>query len=169
VAIVLETARRLSGQATSSQVRFVAFGTEEDPWFGTNSMGSLVYATEADDAGDTVRGALILDMAGYFTSSDRYALAGALPTGSQALLNDFESLFEGGTTMTLNRLTGSGSGLADTDTSSFWDLGFPALVLTSPGWNLDEEWHTSGDTWDRLDYDRMAELTDGLAAAARGL
>jgi hypothetical protein len=96
-------------------------------------------------------------------------MAGALGTASQALLGEVEALFRSGTSMSLQRITGANSGLVDTDAASFWDEGFEAVVLSSPGWDLDEAWHTAADTWDRLDYPRMADLTDGVAAAVRGL
>jgi hypothetical protein len=60
------------------------------------------------------------------------------------------------------------------DNSSFWDQGYPALMITDTSFLRNPHYHTSTDTPDTLDYDRMARATIGVAggivrlAKARG-
>ena len=53
--------------------------------------------------------------------------------------------------------------------SSFWDQGYPALMLTDTSFLRNPHYHEATDTPDTLDYDRMAEVTLGVAGAMRRL
>jgi hypothetical protein len=53
------------------------------------------------------------------------------------------------------------------DNSSFWDQGYPALMLTDTSFLRNPHYHAETDTPDTLDYDRMAQVTLGVAGAVR--
>src|SRR5439155_16726143 len=55
------------------------------------------------------------------------------------------------------------------DNSSFWDQGYPALMLTDTSFLRNPHYHQSSDTPDTLDYDRIAQVTLGVAGALRRL
>ena len=55
------------------------------------------------------------------------------------------------------------------DNSSFWDQGYPALMLTDTSFLRNPNYHRSTDTPDTLDYQRMTEVTVGVASALRFL
>ena len=55
------------------------------------------------------------------------------------------------------------------DNSSFWDQGYPALMLTDTSFLRNPNYHRSTDTPDTLDYQRMTEVTIGVASALRFL
>ncbi len=55
------------------------------------------------------------------------------------------------------------------DNSSFWDQGYPALMLTDTSFLRNPHYHRATDTPDTLDYARMTQVTLGVAAAMRSL
>ncbi len=55
------------------------------------------------------------------------------------------------------------------DHRSFWQHGFPALMLTDTSFLRNPNYHQWTDTADSLDYDRMAQVTSGVAGAVRRL
>jgi hypothetical protein len=55
------------------------------------------------------------------------------------------------------------------DNSSFWDQGYPALMLTDTSFLRNPHYHLSSDTPETLDYGRMALVTQGVAGAVAHL
>ena len=55
------------------------------------------------------------------------------------------------------------------DNSSFWDQGYPALMLTDTSFLRNPHYHQPSDTPETLDYERMALVTLGVAGAIRRL
>jgi hypothetical protein len=55
------------------------------------------------------------------------------------------------------------------DNSSFWDQGYRALMLTDTSFLRNPHYHQPTDTPETLDYDRMAQVTLGVAGAMRRL
>jgi hypothetical protein len=51
------------------------------------------------------------------------------------------------------------------DNASFWDQGYPALMLTDTSYLRNPHYHLPTDTPDTLDYARMAEVTHGVLGA----
>ena len=75
VAGLLELARSLYSKETKRSIKFIAFVNEEPPFFHTEEMGSRVYVKAAKKRGEDIRGALILEMIGYYSDkphSQRY-------------------------------------------------------------------------------------------------
>ena len=55
------------------------------------------------------------------------------------------------------------------DNSSFWDQGYRALMLTDTSFLRNPNYHQASDTPDTLDYERMAQVTVGIAGGAARL
>ena len=55
------------------------------------------------------------------------------------------------------------------DNSSFWDQGYPALMLTDTSFLRNPHYHLETDTPNTLDYERMTEVVLGVASAMRYL
>ncbi len=53
-------------------------------------------------------------------------------------------------------------GVGWSDHWSFWQHGYPALLVTDTLPFRDPDYHSSDDTPDRLDYQRMARVAAGL-------
>jgi hypothetical protein len=48
------------------------------------------------------------------------------------------------------------------DNSSFWDQGYPALMLTDTSFLRNPHYHMGSDTPETLDYERMAKVVVGV-------
>ena len=66
VAALLALARTFAGTTRPRAVRFVAFVNEEKPFYGTDRMGSRVYARRCRERGERVA-AVVLETLGYYT------------------------------------------------------------------------------------------------------
>lgn len=51
------------------------------------------------------------------------------------------------------------------DHASYWDAGFPAVMVTDTAFYRNPHYHTERDTADTLDYRRMAQVVQGVHAA----
>ncbi len=180
VAVLIEAARLLKLRHPAREIRFVAFGTEEPPSFGTRNMGSAQYAHWARDNGLNVHGMISLETLGYFnprpgsqfyppfmhllypSHGDYISVAGDIK--SRALLGRFARDWRSHSSFPLYKaiLPGVFSGLALSDQLNFWDLGFPALILTDTAFYRNPNYHEHTDTPDTLDYEKMARVAEAL-------
>lgn len=184
VAVMLELARRVTDPPLP--LRFVAFTLEESPAYQTRDQGSRVYAAKAKAAGDRILGALVLEMVGYTSEKQRYPAAlrwaGYPHTGdfigvvgdwrSRRLARRVLNGFRRNPRLPAERLTVPFKGwiLPATrlsDHASFWDAGWPALMITDTAFFRNPNYHTARDRPDTLDYAFMAELVLSLELALR--
>jgi hypothetical protein len=54
-------------------------------------------------------------------------------------------------------------GVSWSDHSSFWEQGYPAIMVTDTALYRYPAYHTAADTPDRVDFDRLARVVAGLA------
>jgi len=181
VAGTLALARRFAGKTTPKTLRFVAFVNEEPPYFQTSQMGSFVYATRCKERGDKIAAMISLETIGYFSDapdSQRYPAPGLgvfYPTtgnfigfvsnmGSQSLLRRALSTFRA-----QEKLPSQGAtlpafipGVSWSDQWSFWQHGYPAMMVTDTAPFRYSPYHQPTDTPDKLDYDRFALVVSGM-------
>ena len=187
VAAVLELAQRFSGQSQPRTIRFVAFVNEEPPFFQTAHMGSAVYANAARSRGDRVAGMLSLESLGYYSEekgSQRYpaAIAGLYPDvgnfigfvsnlASVRLLLRARRAFRRRTSFPLQSAAVPAAipGVGWSDHWAFWQAGYPAMMVTDTAPFRYPWYHTADDTPDKLDYDRLAHVIDGLEAVIESI
>jgi Zn-dependent M28 family amino/carboxypeptidase len=187
VAALLALARAFAGKPAARSLRFVAFANEEPPWFQTDKMGSLVYARACRERGDRVTAMISLETIGFYSDGDGsqdypfpfgffYPSRGNFVTfvgnlGSRALVRETISIFrettqfpsEGGA------LPGWIPGVGWSDHWSFWKAGYPAVMITDTAPFRYPHYHTSKDTADKLDYERMARVVVGVERVVRRL
>jgi len=181
VAAVLALARRFAKKQPTHTLRFVAFVNEEPPYFQTPEMGSFVYAGRCKARGDHVIAMISLETIGYFSDAPRsqtypVPLIGALypTTGnfigfvgnirSRALLRQAIGLFR-----QQGKLPSEGAalpslipGVSWSDHWSFWQHGYPAIMITDTALFRYSHYHSLTDTPDKLDYDRFALVVSGV-------
>jgi hypothetical protein len=185
VATLLEVARLLRGLVFERTVRYVAFPCEEFPHAHTDSMGSQVYARQCRARCEQIHGMLCLEMVGYYTSQPN---SQRLPPGiprtlhwafprcgdflaavgnfrSWRLLWKFRRGFKKTTRFPLFpiMLPESIPEIRRSDNSSFWDQGYPALMLTDTSFLRNPHYHKATDTPDTLDYLSMTRAAIGVA------
>jgi hypothetical protein len=180
VAAVLELARRFAGQPRPRSIRFVAFVNEEPPWFLTPSMGSAVYATAARRRGDRIVGMLSLETIGYYSDepdSQQYPppLHLLYPTTgnfigfvsnvrSAGLLRKAARAFKARTAFPIRSAAAPAAipGVAWSDHWSFWQAGYPAVMVTDTAPYRYPWYHTPEDTPEKIKVERFAQVVDGL-------
>ena len=191
VAVLIEVARIIGHLQPARTVRFVSFACEEPPHFYTGEMGSQVYAQLCRSRGERIRGMLCLEMVGYYSSdpgSQRVpesiprSLHKAFPQRgnflaavgnmrSWRLLWRFRRGFKRAVRFPLFSiaLPEKVAEIRLSDNSSFWDQGYPALMLTDTSFLRNPHYHLPSDTPDTLDYERMAQVTIGIVGAVTAI
>jgi len=186
VAVLLELAKWT--RQSSLPLRFAAFTLEEAPAFSTRDQGSRVYTRRAAARGEHILGAIVLEMVGYTCPRQHYPFAlrwaGYPEEGNYiGVVGDWRSRKLGRSVLNGLRknprlpaesLTVPFKGwiLPETrlsDHASFWDCGWPALMVTDTAFFRNPNYHTPRDRPETLNYRFMAELVLGLELAIEEL
>ncbi|RKY19751.1 MAG: aminopeptidase [Planctomycetota bacterium] len=183
VAALLELAALLRTEPLTRPVRFVAFVNEEPPCFQEACMGSRVYARRCKAAGEQVELMLSLESIGFWSDepeSQHYPplLAASYPSTGDfvAFVSDLEhggalqrflALFRQTESVPSEGavLPGALPGVGWSDHWSFWQEGYPALMVTDTALFRNPHYHEASDLPETLDYERMAALVRGLKQA----
>lgn len=187
VAALLELARLFAARDVGRSVRFVAFVNEEPPFFRTGDMGSEQYARAARLKGEDIRAMLALETIGYYDDApgsqhyppffslffpDRGNFIGMVSNfGSRALLKRAVAVFRAASNFPLESVATFGwvPGVDWSDHASFWNEGYPAIMITDTALYRYPYYHSVQDTPDKVDYARLARVTEGLAAVVEAL
>ncbi|MBI5622936.1 MAG: M20/M25/M40 family metallo-hydrolase [Elusimicrobia bacterium] len=187
VAALLELARAFAGTPRERTLRFAAFSTEEPPFFRTSDMGSAQYAKLCRKRKDNIKAMVCLEAIGFYSDlkgSQTYpplvhlfypeagnfaAVVGDLLSGP--LVRRVAEGISGGSSMPVQKaaLPRLVPGIDFSDHANFWKEGYPAVMVTDTAFYRNKNYHTAEDTYEKLDYVRMAELTRGLAASLSAL
>lgn len=182
VAALLELARRMRGQRPARTLRLVAFVNEEMPHFANGTMGSQEHARRAKGRGEKVVAMISLETIGYYSDRpgsqqypfpvgmfypDRGDFLGFVGNvGSRELVRRAIAAFR-----THTRFPSEGAALPSavpgvgwSDHASFWEEGYPAIMLTDTAPFRYPHYHTSEDTPDKIDFERTARVVDGVEA-----
>ena len=180
VAALLELARLLAGNTYPRTVRLVAFANEEPPFFYSEEMGSSVYATRSRQRGEQIKAMLALETIGYYTdqpASQQYPfpLSFFYPdTGnfigfvgnfsSRHLVRRALGAFRATTAFPSQGVAAPGwmMGVHWSDHWSFWQAGYPAIMITDTALFRYQHYHAATDTPEKLDYPSLARVTRGL-------
>lgn len=184
VAALLELARLLKQHPPKGQVELVAWSLEEPPHFRTVSMGSYVHAKSLADAKVKVRGALSLETMGYYrdeegsqhfpvgvlgllysTKGNYLAVVGNL--GQIGLTRAVKSAMQSASPLPIFSINAPVAipGIDFSDHLNYWKFGYPAVMLTDTAMNRNPNYHQPTDTYDTLDYPRLAQATSGVFEA----
>ena len=178
VAVLIELSSMVPG------VRFVAFANEEMPYFLGPEMGSFVYARER---GKGVRAMFSLEMLGYYRDApgsqtypaplglfypdraDFIAFVGDL--GAFGLVRKSIGAFRRNARFPSEGLAAPSiiPGVSWSDHWSFRQHGTPAVMVTDTAFYRYPHYHLPSDTPEKLDYERMARVTMGLAGMLKEL
>jgi Zn-dependent M28 family amino/carboxypeptidase len=181
VAVLIELA------AMKLPVRFVAFANEEAPYFYGPEMGSWVWAKRARERGDTVRAMFSLEMLGFYREApgsqqypaplglfypdraDFIAFVGDL--GARSLVRRSIDSFRRNSQFPSEGVSAPAI-IPGVSWSDHWSLrrhGYDAIMVTDTAFYRYPDYHLPTDTPEKLDYERMARVTLGLAAMLKEL
>lgn len=186
-AALLALARLLRKEPPACTVRLVAFANEEPPFYFSAQMGSHHYAARAKKRGEKIFAMLALESLGYYRTepgSQRYpwpfglfypkradfiAMVGNLD--SRALVRQVVGSFREHAPFPAEGLAAPGflHGIGWSDHWSFWEHGYPALMVTDTAFFRSPFYHTAEDTPETLDYERLARVVQGLATVVAEL
>lgn len=180
VAAMLEISRLFAQAEPVRSVRFVAFVNEEPPFFFWNSMGSLVYAKAAYARHDNIRFMVSLETMGYFRDEpggQNYPvffrhfypdkgdfIAFVSNFRSRRLMHRAATAFRSHSHFPLEH-TATFSwipGIGWSDHLSFWRQGYRAMMVTDTAFYRYPYYHTALDTPEKIDYPRLAQVSEGL-------
>ncbi|HEY7683275.1 MAG TPA: M20/M25/M40 family metallo-hydrolase [Gemmatimonadales bacterium] len=190
VAAVLEAARLLTGERYPATIELVAFSLEE-PQGTTYGVGSQAFVRQAREEGVRYAGALILEMVGYANREPGSQmvppplwwkrvpkrgtfLAAAGDGRSAGLLRVLTEAAAAAPELELVtvRVPFRGWLLPYTrlsDNCSFWDVGYPAVMLTDTAFLRNPHYHRPTDRLETLDFDFMARVTELTVETVRRL
>lgn len=187
VAALLEVARRLRKAQPARTLRLVAFVNEEPPFFPGETMGSQIYARRARQRGDKVVAMLSLETIGYYSDrpgSQQYPapfgsfypdtgnfIGFVSDLGSRDLLRRAIGTFRDSTRFPSEGLAAPSGipGIGWSDHWSFWQQGYPAIMITDTALYRYPHYHDQSDTPDKLDYDRMTRVVQGIGKVVEDL
>jgi Zn-dependent M28 family amino/carboxypeptidase len=182
VAGLLELARLLSQRKGGGNIELVAYGTEEPPFFASDQMGSAVHAQGLIEQGRAVKAMLCLEMIGYFADQQQegnpWPLRLAYPQDGlyiavvgrwqdRYLAKTVKRCFKGASDLPVVSYSGPVLFGADfSDHRNYWHHGYPAVMITDTAFLRNPHYHTAQDLPGTLDFQRMAQVVDGVLSAA---
>ena len=182
VAGLIQTAKQLYNIKDILPIRidFVCFTLEEPPYYGTQNMGSHIYAKYLFDRQIDVIGMINYEMIGYYTDenvdlsklsmfitkkqadiSKGNFIAMVCDEQSQEFMNEFNfekidkkiEYVEAMIPTPINQITAS-------DHLNFWKFGYKALMVTDTAHFRNPNYHTANDTLETLDITKMGYVVD---------
>ncbi len=193
VAGLLELARLLIAHPPTQPVELVAYTLEEPPQFRTPDMGSYHHAAQLAQSDQALRLMLSLEMLGYFDDtpgSQQYPVPGMTalyPNAGNfialigelrhfAPMRETKALMQGGAQLDaagtpplpIHSLNAPANiqGVDFSDHHNYWRFGYPALMVTDTSFMRNPHYHRSTDTWQTLDYRRMAQAVNAVLLVA---
>lgn len=182
VTILLELASRFKESFNSlhTRLRIVFFTNEEPPFFRSRLMGSVQYAKMLHDMKEPVEAMYAFDALGYYkeekgtqhypfmfkpfypNTGNFVGFVGNWDSRSLVVKSVVafrkEAQFPSEGVSAWSRIPG----IDFSDHQSFYQYGWKALMVTDTAFNRNETYHKSTDTPEKLDYIKMAQLTDEL-------
>jgi aminopeptidase YwaD len=157
VSEMIELAQKFAATPGSHKrsIIFAAFTGEEE-----GLLGSKYFVENPPVDLSKVNVMINLDMVGRLRDS------GSLQIGGVGTAEGLKDLVLSDSDSSLMHITYSEEGYGPSDHSSFYGKNIPVLFYTT-GAHLD--YHTPGDTWDKINYEGMVSVSDEIFSVARDL
>jgi hypothetical protein len=188
VAGVIELAQLLGKTSLPVKVELVAYSLEEPPFFRSEYMGSAVHARALKKEGAVVRVMIVVEMIGYFSDapgSQRFPVSGLrllYPSqgnficivgriGEGMLIRRIKRSMLEASSLPVYSINAPRSvpGIDLSDHLNYWEEGFPAVMVTDTAFYRNPNYHSAADTAEKLDYEKMARVVEGVYAAVKEL
>lgn len=184
VAGLIELGYLIGETDLQTRVVLVSYPLEEPPNFGTESMGSAVHAASMKAEGKKIRIMICLEMIGYFVDSKGsqdypvpalrlyYPSKGNFITvvgkiDQRPLVRRVKKAMISASRLPVCSINAPTAipGIDFSDHRNYWKEGYQAVMITDTAFYRNPHYHTELDTWDTLDYERMAMTVRGVHAA----
>ena len=182
VASLLELARLMKlTPYIKNRIEIVFWTLEEPPFFRTDKMGSFKHAAFLKENNENIKLMLSLETMGYFdstegsqkypidaleffypTKGDFIALVGGLQFWSQ--MRSLKENFFKGTHLDKYSINAPGfvRGVDFSDHLNYAAHRWPSFMVTDTAFYRNFEYHKANDTFKRLNYTKLALVTDGV-------
>jgi Zn-dependent M28 family amino/carboxypeptidase len=188
VAALLALARRFASVHAERTLRFVAFPGEEPPAFQTEAMGSLVFARASRAKGEKITAMICLETLGCYSDEsgsqtypipmlriaypdrgDFVAFVGNV--ASRGLVREAIETFREKAAFPSEgaALPARIPGVGWSDQWSFWEQGYPAIMVTDTAPFRYPHYHRASDTAEKVDFERLARVVEGLCSTVARL
>jgi hypothetical protein len=180
IAILFQLSQLLRKHGPDRTLRLLNFVNEEDPFFGTEMMGSYQYAKRCCQQGEDIKVMLSLDALGIYRDEpgsqelpfpfslfypDRgnfLAFIGNLR--SREYMIEVTRGFKKGSSFQIQAGVAPewAKGAAWSDHSSFWKFGYPGIMVTDTGGFRSPSHTTKEDTMEKLNFEAMSRIVIGM-------
>jgi Zn-dependent M28 family amino/carboxypeptidase len=183
----MEVARELQHSAPPRTIRLVAWVNEEPPNFQTPAMGSWVDAKRAHQRNEKIVAAISLETLGTYTDAEN---SQHYPAGfsfffpskgnfvgfvgnlsSRSLVRESIGYFRKASQFPSEGVAApSGiTGIGWSDQWSYWQEGYPAIMITDTAPFRNPNYHKLSDTSEKLNYEPMARVVIGITKLVQHL
>ncbi len=180
IAGLLELGHLLSQEQLNTKIVLAAFTLEEPPFFASDEMGSAVYAKSLAEKEINVKLMISLEMIGYFSEDQGSQFYPALfmklyypSVGNYIAIVDrvfsmraqhMKKVMDEVIELPVYSMNAPSiiPGVDFSDHRSFWQYGYPAIMITDTAFYRNQAYHSIADTADRLDYEKMAQVIYGV-------
>lgn len=187
IAAMLEIARYFSHTNPGCSIRFVALTNEKPPFYGTEKSGSWIYAHRANHNCDKIRTAIILESLGYYNNANHSQLypppmslfhpkqgnflAMASNLGSMTTMRKFAKCFKKHSRFRFETMVAQNflPWVKWSDSSPFWLNGYHAFMISDTAQYRYPFYDSVRDTPEKIDYQCLTFITDGLTRAIEEL
>lgn len=186
VAGLIELARLLATQKQHQSIELVAYTLEEPPYFRSKYMGSAIHAMNLAKQNHRVKLMISMEMIGCFSDepdSQDYptpVMSNLYPDKGNFIavvgkLSDFmtmrrvKAIMSGATNLEVFSMNAPTfiPGIDFSDHLNYWNEGYPALMVTDTAFNRNKNYHKPDDTYQKLDYQRMAKVVQSIYAVTQ--
>jgi hypothetical protein len=184
IAILFQLSQLLKKHTPDRTLRLLNFVNEEDPFFGTEMMGSFQYAKRSRQLREDIKVMLSMDALGiykeepdsqklpfpfsmfYPNRGNFLAFIGNLR--SRKYVIEATRGFKKGSSFQIQAGVAPewAKGAAWSDHSSFWKFGYPGIMVTDTGGFRSTYHTTKGDTMEKLNFEAMSRIVIGMYSSA---
>ena len=177
IAVLLEVARNIQTVPLECTVRLIAFSLEECDY-----IGSTHYVESLKKGEEKILGMISLEMVGFtgpgqdyppYLNPKYYPNVGDFIAiiGNERSKELLEKVCQSFKThipqlpLEFLIVPGNGEGMEEvrlSDHSTFWDQGFPALMVTDTAFLRNPNYHLASDTMETLDFEFMQKVAVGI-------
>ena len=175
IAALLELLRLVAGKSFKKTLRLAAFTLEEPPFFKTDLMGSMRYASHCRERNDNIEFMVAFDMLGFtakkaergiphngiqqaFPERGNFLTVVTLPSSAEyAYL--WKRIYNKQSRHCIFDVVGPASvpGLDMSDHISFIQNGFPAVLITDTAFYRNKHYHAPTDTVDTINFTFLSD------------
>jgi len=180
MAILFQLSQLLKKHTPDRTLRLLNFVNEEDPFFGTEKMGSFQYAKRSHQLRENIKVMLSMDALGiykeepdsqklpfpfsvfYPNRGNFLAFIGNLH--SRKYVIEATRGFKKGSSFQIQAGVAPewAKGAAWSDHSSFWKFGYPGIMVTDTGGFRSAYHTTKEDTMEKLNFEAMSRIVIGM-------